>query len=93
MACYLGLYGILSGLTKSIDHPSKRDSLRQGYQGRRKVLACLSYSDPPRSLQSMVLLIVLGHAELGLFSTFNYPNHLVCRLPTNIWLHNQNLQW
>ena len=22
MACYLGLYGILSGLTKSTDHPS-----------------------------------------------------------------------
>ena len=27
MACYLGLHGILSGLTKSTDHPSKGDSI------------------------------------------------------------------
>ena len=27
MACYGGLYGILSGLTKSTDHPRKNDGI------------------------------------------------------------------
>ena len=36
MACYLGLYGILSGLTKSTDHP-RSTGKASGYFGLRSM--------------------------------------------------------
>ena len=45
MACYLGLYGILSGLTKSTDHPSTTDPKSQWqfltYRCRERVMLAL----------------------------------------------------